>query len=72
MVTGAVTGGKYLSRLSGKNRPPRHVDDQQVIIDRLRAYGHPTDLAEQLLLVFQGIENRHKAHLDRILRQKRF
>jgi hypothetical protein len=56
----------------------RHIDEgthslarQQRVIGRLRACGHPTDLAERLLLTFKCIQDLHEAHLDRVLKQKR-
>ena len=39
---------------------------QREILERLRAYGRPTERSEALLLSFEDVQRMHEEHLARI------
>jgi len=45
----------------------RHVIRQKELIAWLRSRGHPTDVAEDLLVEFQSTLIQHRAHRERML-----
>jgi hypothetical protein len=45
----------------------RHVSRQEEIVAFLKSRGHPTDVAEQLLLEFRSTLMQHRAHRDMML-----
>ena len=45
----------------------RHVTRQEELVLFLRERGHPTDMAEQLLVEFQATLAQHKCHRDLML-----
>jgi hypothetical protein len=45
-----------------------HVARQYTIVNKLWAGNYPTELAEEVLLVFQRVQIQHEAHLDRLLK----
>lgn len=44
----------------------RHVASQKEIIAHLREHGHPTELAERLLLNLEELLEMHRQHLARL------
>ena len=47
----------------------RHVTRQLEIIAYLKSRGHPTEMAEQLLVEFQSTLLQHRSHRDVMLRE---
>jgi hemerythrin len=47
----------------------RHVIRQREILDSLRANGHPTQMAEELLVEFQATLKQHCAHRDKMMQE---
>lgn len=49
----------------------RHVTRQEELIARLKSGGHPTEMAEQLLVEFQSTLIQHRAHRELMLFENR-
>jgi hypothetical protein len=47
----------------------RHVDRQRELIASLKAHGHPTEMAERLLVDFQSTLDQHRSHRAMMLRE---
>ncbi|PIK73757.1 hypothetical protein CS379_06605 [Methylobacterium frigidaeris] len=46
----------------------RHIVKQRAVIDRLQRCNLPTEDAEALLILFEGIQRQHQEHLARLAR----
>jgi hypothetical protein len=45
----------------------RHVAEQEELLEWLRDRGHPTEMAEDLLVQFRATLVQHRAHRDRMI-----
>ncbi|TGQ12386.1 MULTISPECIES: hypothetical protein [unclassified Mesorhizobium] len=46
----------------------RHIEHQRKVVARLRAYGSKTKTAEELLKVFEAVQETHIAHKSLLIR----